>query len=113
MCGPIPLGCKILNDDSGLRKIITKYPTMQIVRSNITMERISHIAIAPPRDRDCVPSKSKSSFIYDAPFNVLSLIGWRKDNLCLLTLVVDPFFESKILQSKQRIRCEWTVWIFF
>src|SRR5689334_20802445 len=109
MCGPIPPGGKIFNDDSGLRKIITKYPTMQIVRSNITMERISHIAMAPPRDRDCVPSKSKSSFIYGAPFNVLSLIGRCKDNLCLLTLVVDPFFESNILQSKQRIRRKWAV----
>src|SRR5215207_2169353 len=55
-CSPRPPGGRILNEDCGLIKIHAKYPAMQAVRTNTSMESISQSCMELPRARDCFPS---------------------------------------------------------
>src|SRR4029078_13495384 len=51
---------------------------------------------------DCVPSKSKSSFICVTPL-WLSCLTF-KNNVCLLALFLDPILQCHFLQCKRSIR---------
>src|SRR5215208_995908 len=127
---------------------------MQAVRINTNMERMSHNCMELPRVLEGAPSKLKSSLIYVAPFEILSLrseeahfyseclvpkkdssslhsshrpeavslrendmepliciykLRRRKDDICLLTLIIYPFLEGKFLQSQVGIGRKRTV----
>jgi hypothetical protein len=63
-------GGRRLREDAGLIKIIAKYPTRQSVRSKTRIDNISQIWMGADVRLDCVPSKSKSSFIHVTPLRL-------------------------------------------
>src|SRR5688572_6878073 len=77
-------GGRKLYGELGLIKISAKYPATQTVKSKTRIDSISHICRGAEVRLDCVPSKSKSSFIRGTPLGLLLC----KRNARLLALSV-------------------------